>query len=197
MGSLMLRTMLAFGSVMGLAILGEAASAQSPTVSIEAEYLMTLEAPLDPPQAVGSRLIYNIPTGGSVHGPKINGSIIPPAGDWLIPMADGSIRLDVRLTIKTDDGELVFFEASGVIVPTKEAMDRFNKGEVLTSKDEYFLDQNSALPQKNMSGSITFKRWGVGDLAGNKNKSRLLRSPLKRPKSVRTATSPRIIISVC
>ncbi len=139
MRSLMLRTMLAFGSVMGLAILGEVASAQSPTVSIEAEYLMTLEAPLDPPQAVGSRLIYNLPIGGSVHGPKINGSIIPPAGDWLIPLADGSLRADVRLTIKTDDGELIFFEASGVVVLAKEAMDRFNKGEVLTFKDEYFV----------------------------------------------------------
>ena len=74
-----------------------------------------------------------------MHGPKINGTIIPPAGDWLIPMPDGTFRLDVRATIKTDDGEIIFLEYNGVIVPTKEAMDRYGKGDVLTAKDEYFV----------------------------------------------------------
>jgi hypothetical protein len=54
-------------------------------------------------------------------------------------MADGSARLDVRGTIKTDDGEFIFVEFSGVIVPTKEIMDRFGKGEVIGSKEEYFI----------------------------------------------------------
>jgi hypothetical protein len=124
--------------LLGFAISGGGASAQSPTVSIETEYLMTLEGVLEPAQPVGQRLIVNVPT-GSVHGPKVNGSLIPPTGDWLIPMADGSLRLDVRGTIKTDDGEFIFVEYSGVIVPTKEIMDRFGKGEVITSKEEYFI----------------------------------------------------------
>jgi hypothetical protein len=54
-------------------------------------------------------------------------------------MPDGSLRLDVRGTIKTDDGELIFLETSGVIVPTKEANERYAKGEVLTTKDEYLI----------------------------------------------------------
>jgi Protein of unknown function (DUF3237) len=123
---------------LGLSVAVSAASAQSPTVNIETEYLMTLEATLEPGQPVGQRVIVNVPS-GSAHGPKINGTVIPPTGDWLIPMADGSLRLDVRGTIKTDDGEFIFFEYSGVIVPTKEIMDRFNKGEVITSKEEYFI----------------------------------------------------------
>jgi hypothetical protein len=123
-----------------LGIATGAASAGGPSVSIETEYLMTLEAPLDPAfQAVGQRVVVNVPAGGSVHGPKINGSVIPPAGDWLIPMPDGSLRLDVRGTIKTDDGELILVEYSRVIVNSKEVQDRFNKGEVITSKDEYFI----------------------------------------------------------
>jgi len=54
-------------------------------------------------------------------------------------MPDGTSRLDVRGTIKTDDGELILVETSGVIVSSKEAMDRFNKGEAVSSKDEYFI----------------------------------------------------------
>src|SRR3974377_2092143 len=69
------------------------------------------------------RGIVNFPS-GSAHGTKITGTLIPPTGDCLIPMTDCSLRLDVRGTIKTDDGEFIFFEYSGVIVPTKEIMDR-------------------------------------------------------------------------
>jgi len=124
---------------LGLVIAAGEASAQNPTVSIEAEYLMTLEAPLDPAfQAVGARLIVNVPAGGTVRG-KINGELITPAGDWLYLMPDGSLRLDVRATIRTDDHELIFIEYGGVIATSKEVMDRFNKGEVITSKDEYFI----------------------------------------------------------
>jgi hypothetical protein len=126
--------------VIGFGLIGGGASAQSPTVTIETEYLMTLDAPLDPAfQSVGQRLVVNVPAGGTVHGPKINGTLIPPAGDWLIPMPDGTTRLDVRATIKTDDGELILVEYSGVIVTSKQVMDRFEKGEVVTSKDEYFV----------------------------------------------------------
>jgi hypothetical protein len=126
--------------VLGLGLVAGKAWAQSPTVAIETEYLMTLEAPLDPAfQPVGQRVVVNVPAGGTVHGPKINGTIIPPTGDWLIPMPDGSSRLDVRGTIKTDDGEFIFFEYNGVIVSSKEVNDRFGKGEVISSKDEYFV----------------------------------------------------------
>ena len=45
----------------------------------------------------------------------------------------------MRATIKTDDGELIFTEYSGVIVPTKELNDRFAKGEVIKSDEEYFI----------------------------------------------------------
>jgi len=72
---------------------------------------------------------------GTVRGPKINGTIVPPTGDWLIIMPDGSLRLDVRGTIKTDDGEIILVTYSGAFAASKEVMDRFNNGEVITSKD--------------------------------------------------------------
>jgi hypothetical protein len=86
---------------------------QTPTVSVETEYLATVEAPLEPAQSAGSRVIVNVPAGGTVRGPKINGTIIAPTGDWLTVMPDGSLRLDVRATVKTDDGEIVLVTYSG------------------------------------------------------------------------------------
>jgi hypothetical protein len=41
---------------------------------------MTLEGALEPGQPVGHRVIVNVPT-GSAHGPKINGTLVPPTGD--------------------------------------------------------------------------------------------------------------------
>jgi hypothetical protein len=122
--------------VLGLAMGGEV---KAQKVTIETEYLSTAEATIEAPLSVGSRLVVNVPPGGSVKGPKLNGTFVAPTGDWLIPMPDGSLRLDVRAMIKTDDGELIMATYSGAIVPSKEVMERFNKGEVITSKDEYFI----------------------------------------------------------
>ena len=113
---------------------------QTPTVSVETEYLATVELPVELPQSAGSRVIVNVPAGGTVRGPKINGTFVAPAGDWLIVMPNGSPRLDVRATIKTDDGEIILVTYSGAIPSNKEVNDRFNNGEVIASKDaKYFI----------------------------------------------------------
>ena len=98
----------------------------------------TLEVQFDAPQAVGPVLIFNTPE-GTLKGPKINGTLVAPSGDWINVMPDGTLRLDVRASLKTDDGELILVTYNGIIVPNKDATDRLNKGEVITSNDEYFL----------------------------------------------------------
>jgi hypothetical protein len=123
----------------GLLASGGESRGQTPTVSVETEYLATVEAPLEPAQLAGSRVIVNVPAGGTVRGPKINGTIVAPTGDWLTVMPDGSLRLDVRATIKTDDGEIILATYSGAFAPSKEVNDRFTNGEVLSSKDVYFI----------------------------------------------------------
>jgi hypothetical protein len=125
-------------SLLGLTAPPCEVSAQSPSVSIETDYLGTLDAQLDAPQAVGPVLIFNV-TAGTFKGPKINGTFVPPSGDWLNIMPDGTLRLDVRASLKTDDGEFILVTYNGIIAADKDATDRFNKGEVVTSKDEYFI----------------------------------------------------------
>jgi hypothetical protein len=111
-----------------------------PTVEIHPEYLMTIDAQLQPGSRVGQRVIVNV-TGGFVRGPNIKDDIMSPAGDWLIVMPDGSNRLDVRFTIKTDDGAFIFVEYGGIIAFSKEAQERLGKGEVVNMSDNpgYFI----------------------------------------------------------
>jgi hypothetical protein len=47
--------------------------------------------------------------------------------------------LDVRATIKTDDGALIFLSHNGIYKGSEDADARAAKGEVLTSKDLYFV----------------------------------------------------------
>src|SRR5262245_54883511 len=73
---------------------------------LETEYIMTLCAEMDPPQRIDETLsIFNV-TGGWAKGPKINATVIQLAADWIQSMPDDSRRLDVPLTLKTDDGAL-------------------------------------------------------------------------------------------
>ncbi len=116
------------------------ALAGAQTTKLSTEYLMTLYAPLDTPQKIDNSLtIYNVGPGGWVHGPKIKGTLIAPAADWIRTMPDGNLRQDVRLTIKTDDGALIYMTYNGIISRSKEAGKRIAAGEVLTPADEYFL----------------------------------------------------------
>ena len=54
------------------------------STKITTEYIMSYEAPLDPPLAIDEgMMIVNVREGGWVTGPKINGKFIAPGADWL------------------------------------------------------------------------------------------------------------------
>lgn len=129
-------------ALVGVALLcGASAAAVAQTAQIKTEYLMTYQAPLDPPVAIdGSLQIFNVKTGGWVKGPQINGTFASPGGDWLRTMPSGVFRLDVRGLIRTDDGADIYVSYNGIIQHSKESAERLMKGEVLTDKDmPYFV----------------------------------------------------------
>jgi hypothetical protein len=87
--------------------------------SLPVEFLFTMKATLTPPAIVangpqGTRVIVNV-TGGTVSGPKVNGTLLASGGDWVTMRASGSGLLDVRLTITTDDGATIFMEYKGIL----------------------------------------------------------------------------------
>ena len=86
--------------------------------SLAAEFLFSFEAQLGSRAAVengpqGTRVIREV-TGGHFEGPRLKGSVEAPAGDWVTVRADGSSKLDVRLTLRTDDGAVILMTYSGI-----------------------------------------------------------------------------------
>ena len=110
------------------------------TTQLATDYIMTLHAPLHAPHEVdGNLFIFLAKADGRVRGPKINGTILQPTGDWLRVMPGGSRRLDVRLILETDDGALIYICYNGVLSMDQENLQRLEKGATLTSSDMYFV----------------------------------------------------------
>jgi hypothetical protein len=89
--------------------------------SLPVEHLFTLTANTAGATLVqggpaGTRVIVGV-TGGTFEGPRLRGTIEPPGGDWVTQRADRSIRLDVRITLKTDDGAAILMTYSGIGLP--------------------------------------------------------------------------------
>ncbi len=69
-------------------------------------------------------------TGGTFVGDRLRGTVVsPPGGDWLLLRNDGVLCLDVRLTLKTDDGALIYMHYKGMRHGPKDVLDRMAKGE--------------------------------------------------------------------
>ena len=88
------------------------------TDELKSELLMELTAVLDDGQEIGEtphgnrRIVYL--TGGEFEGPKLKGQVLPGGGDWLLMRPDGAGELDVRATLQTDDGHLIYSSYRGV-----------------------------------------------------------------------------------
>ncbi|GAA0292085.1 DUF3237 family protein [Kineococcus aurantiacus] len=54
-------------------------------------------------------------SGGTIVGERLNGTLNPGGGDWMLSTADGYSRPDVRHTLTTHDGAVVYFHGGGLI----------------------------------------------------------------------------------
>ena len=102
---------------------------------------MTVYLPLELPRVVNDTLrIVNVRSEGSwIEGPRIKARAIPPSGDWIRVMPGGQVRLDARLTLQTEDNELIYMSFGGVLVQTKDIIDRLMKGETMKAGEYHHL----------------------------------------------------------
>jgi hypothetical protein len=88
--------------------------------------LLTLHADLAEPQAVGggpfgNRQIFAVRSGW-FKGERLHGRLLQGGGDWLLAGSDGYGRLDVRTTLETDDGALIFLSYPGILEMSEPAL---------------------------------------------------------------------------
>jgi hypothetical protein len=86
--------------------------------SLPVEHLFTLSGRVSragtiPDGPTGSRVIVEC-TEGRFDGPRMTGEVVAPSGDWVRRGTDGSLRLDVRMLLRTDDGADILMSYGGV-----------------------------------------------------------------------------------
>lgn len=85
----------------------------------------------------GRRRVVDV-TGGRFDGDELRGRILPGGGDWTVLRPDGVLMLDVRITLETDDGHLVYMTYRGMRHGPQWVIDRLNKGEKVDPSEYYF-----------------------------------------------------------
>ena len=55
---------------------------------------------------------------GRFEGPRVKASLEAPAADWVSNRGDGTVKLDVRFTLRTDDGAAILVTYNGIGEPT-------------------------------------------------------------------------------
>jgi hypothetical protein len=86
----------------------------------------------------GGRKIAQV-TGGHFQGDRIKGTVhAGPGGDWLLLRNDGVLSLDVRITLETDDGHLIYMSYKGMRHGPKDVIDALNRGEKVDPSSYYF-----------------------------------------------------------
>jgi hypothetical protein len=110
--------------------------------TLTTEHILDLYANLEPPEAVGDtpfggRSIF-IVKGGTFEGPKLRGTLRPGGGDWLLSRPDGAAELDVRATLQTDEGALIYLHYRGILDITQDVLRRVFSGEDVPLSEYYF-----------------------------------------------------------
>ena len=78
-------------------------------------------------------------TGGTFAGPELNGKLLPGTStDWQIVLADGTALGDIRYTLQTDGGALLYVQSRGVRHGSPEVLERLGRGEDVDASEYTF-----------------------------------------------------------
>jgi hypothetical protein len=99
----------------------------------------TLAEPLDLGEiAQGHRRIVAL-TGGMFTGPEISGKLLSGASaDWQIVLPDGTALGDIRYTLQTDGGDLIYVQSRGVRHGRAQVLARLGRGEDVDASEYTF-----------------------------------------------------------
>jgi muconolactone delta-isomerase len=98
----------------------------------------TLGQPLDLGEtAQGRRIVPQ--TGGAFTGPQLNGKLVPGvSADWQVVLPDGTALGDIRYTLQTDGGDLLYVKSRGIRHGSTEVLERLGRGEEVDATEYTF-----------------------------------------------------------
>jgi len=98
-----------------------------------------IAAPLDLGDVEAGRRRIVAQTGGTFTGPQINGRLLPGASaDWQIVLPDGTARGDIRHTLETDGGDLLYVQSRSVRTGTPDVLARLARDEEVDPSEYTF-----------------------------------------------------------
>src|SRR5258705_9326105 len=109
---------------------------------MDSRLLMTLQVAV-----VGAQKVGAVPHGtrvtapiasGHFEGPRLRGRVLPGGGDWTLLRGDGVLELDLRITLETDDGALIYMTSFGLRHGPPEVIAALARGESVDPSTYYF-----------------------------------------------------------
>lgn len=105
----------------GLTLSGHAAAQQAPSARVPPTlvHVVDLHIEVQPALAIGrtpagTRSIVRV-SGGTFEGPGLRGIVLPGGTDAILGRPDGATQLDVRVTLQTDDDQLIYTRYDGLM----------------------------------------------------------------------------------
>jgi Protein of unknown function (DUF3237) len=111
-------------------------------LNLRSELLFDLDATITSRQdvghtAFGRRRVYYI-SGGKFSGPQLRGELLPGGADWIMRGTGGTSEIDVRATLATDDGDLIYMHYRGIYHVRLEVKERLDRGDDVSPSEYYF-----------------------------------------------------------
>ena len=110
---------------------------------IEVTPLFRLQAKVNAPQTIegplGKRLFIPV-TGGTFSGERLSGVLQAGGSDFQLIRPDGVAELDVRVTLKTDDGVIIQLKGLGMRHTTAQVFEKIMSGADVDPSEYYFRE---------------------------------------------------------
>jgi hypothetical protein len=92
--------------------------------------------------------------GGHFEGDRMTGTVETPGGDWVTRRSDGSIKIDVRLILRTNDGANILVTYTGIAL-VEEGRLKARSAPLFETGDERYAWLN------------TIQAVGIGEMVGS------------------------------
>jgi hypothetical protein len=109
---------------------------------MDLEFTLELRVTIGPAVEIGSSsrgLRRTIPiTGGTFHGPRLSGLVLPAGADWQVIEGNGMTIVDARYVVETSDGVRIEIRNQGIRHGAPEVLERLATGDPVDPQEYYF-----------------------------------------------------------